>query len=173
LDIGLSTSYIYVPDLCNIKCCGDADKVIRSALMSNESVVPATALAYCQILLDSLIQLHNDRNFLAQDATPWYRKPNLAQLYLFLVPAVMDVEWISGFDGSIMDGLQVVESWDECKSAVTSLCNSGRVDFNRPRGVIPGIMNSIYSLGVLTMMPIVPGSTSATVVACPLLWCRS
>jgi hypothetical protein len=56
----------------------------------------------------------------AQDATPWYSKPNLAHLYLFFVLAAMDVVWISGFDGSIIYGLQAIESSDECKSAVTS-----------------------------------------------------
>lgn len=48
------------------------------------------------------------------DVTPWYKKPNLRRLYLFLVPAAMGVEWTSGFDGSIMNGLQAVDSWDKC-----------------------------------------------------------
>ncbi|KAL0638277.1 hypothetical protein Q9L58_002734 [Maublancomyces gigas] len=46
------------------------------------------------------------------DVTPWYQKPNLRRLYLFLVPAAMGVEWTSGFDGSIMNGLQAVDTWD-------------------------------------------------------------
>lgn len=50
------------------------------------------------------------------DVTPWYRKPNLRRLYLFLVPAAMGVEWTSGFDGSIMNGLQAVDTWDSCMS---------------------------------------------------------
>ncbi|KAI5840770.1 MFS transporter [Morchella snyderi] len=76
------------------------------------------------------------------DHTPWYKKPNLRSLYMFLVPAAMGVEWTSGFDGSIMNGLQAVNTWDSY--------------FNHPRGAILGIMNSIYSLGALSMMPIVP-----------------
>ncbi|RPA91800.1 hypothetical protein L873DRAFT_1838616 [Choiromyces venosus 120613-1] len=72
----------------------------------------------------------------------WYQKPNLQYLYSCLVPAAMDVEWTSGFGGSIMNGLQAVETWDTY--------------FNKPHGAIPGIMNSMYSLGALSMMPIVP-----------------
>ena len=44
----------------------------------------------------------------------WYQKPNLRTLYLCLIPAAMGVEWTSGFDGSIMNGLQSVEAWDSC-----------------------------------------------------------
>lgn len=29
-----------------------------------------------------------------------------------LIPAAMGVEWTSGFDGSIMNGLQSVEAWE-------------------------------------------------------------
>ncbi|KAL7276969.1 hypothetical protein RUND412_000006 [Rhizina undulata] len=81
-------------------------------------------------------------DLLKDDHTPWYKKRNLRTLYFFLVPAAMGVEWTSGFDGSIMNGLQAVQTWDNY--------------FGNPRGAILGIMNSIYSLGALSMMPIVP-----------------
>lgn len=55
------------------------------------------------------------------DITPWYKKPNLRRLYLFLVPAAMGVEWTSGFDGSIMNGLQAVDSWDKCMFSIELL----------------------------------------------------
>lgn len=55
------------------------------------------------------------------DVTPWYKKPNLRRLYLFLVPAAMGVEWTSGFDGSIMNGLQAVDSWDKCMFSIKLL----------------------------------------------------
>lgn len=57
-------------------------------------------------------------DLIKDDVTPWYKKPNLRRLYLFLVPAAMGVEWTSGFDGSIMNGLQAVESWDKCMLSV-------------------------------------------------------
>lgn len=48
------------------------------------------------------------------DTTPWYRKPNLRRLYLFLVPSVLGCEMTSGYDGSILNGLQAVQPWLSC-----------------------------------------------------------
>jgi hypothetical protein len=39
-----------------------------------------------------------------QDKTPWYKKPNLRYMYLFLV--CMGVEMTSGFDSTIINALQ-------------------------------------------------------------------
>lgn len=47
--------------------------------------------------------------------TPWYRKPNLRRLYMFLVPAALGCEMTSGYDGSILNGLQAVGPWLRCK----------------------------------------------------------
>lgn len=49
------------------------------------------------------------------DTTPWYKKPNLRRLYLCLVPAVLGVEMTSGYDGSVLNGLQAVGPWLECE----------------------------------------------------------
>lgn len=49
------------------------------------------------------------------DTTPWYRKPNLRRLYFCLVPAVLGVEMTSGYDGSVLNGLQAVGPWLECE----------------------------------------------------------
>ena len=49
------------------------------------------------------------------DNTPWYQKPNLRRLYFFLVPAVLGVEMTSGYDGSILNGLQAVGPWLNCR----------------------------------------------------------
>ena len=46
---------------------------------------------------------------------PWYKKPNLRLLYLTLVPAALGVEMTSGYDGSVVNGLQAVTHWLECK----------------------------------------------------------
>jgi len=45
------------------------------------------------------------------DTTPWYKKKNLVTLYAFLIPAVLGVEMTSGYDGSILNGLQAVGPW--------------------------------------------------------------
>lgn len=45
---------------------------------------------------------------LAEDQTPWWKKPNLRRLYLFLVPAAIGVEMTSGYDGrSVADDFSV------------------------------------------------------------------
>ena len=47
--------------------------------------------------------------------TPWYKKPNLRRLYLTLVPAALGVEMTSGYDGSVLNGLQAVTHWVACE----------------------------------------------------------
>lgn len=50
---------------------------------------------------------------LAHDTTPWYKKTNLRFLYLCLVPAALGVEMTTGYDGSVLNGLQAVNAWQE------------------------------------------------------------
>jgi len=50
------------------------------------------------------------------DTVKWYQKPNLRFLYMILVPTALGVEWTSGFDSSMMNSLQAVQSWQECMS---------------------------------------------------------
>ena len=52
------------------------------------------------------------------DPKPWYQKPNLRFAYLILIPCGLGVEWTSGFDSSMMNSLQAVESWERCKSHI-------------------------------------------------------
>ncbi|KAL0576590.1 hypothetical protein V5O48_005383 [Marasmius crinis-equi] len=78
----------------------------------------------------------------AQDTTPWYRKPNLRMLYLVLIPTCIGVEMTSGFDSSMMNGLQTVKSFDTF--------------FHSPRSALLGLMSAIYSLGAMVVLPFVP-----------------
>lgn len=78
----------------------------------------------------------------AQDTTPWYKKPNLRLLYLLFFPTCIGVEMTSGFDSSMMNGLQAVDSWDAF--------------FNSPRSVLLGLMSAMYSLGAVIALPFVP-----------------
>lgn len=48
------------------------------------------------------------------DKTPWYKKRNLRFLYLVLVPAALSVEMTTGYDGSVLNGLQAVATWQTC-----------------------------------------------------------
>ncbi|TEB32157.1 hexose transporter [Coprinellus micaceus] len=78
----------------------------------------------------------------ALDTTPWYKKPNLRLLYFLFFPTCIGVEMTSGFDSSMMNGLQAVNSWDTY--------------FNHPRSLILGLMSSMYSLGAVVALPFVP-----------------
>lgn len=49
------------------------------------------------------------------DTLRWYQKRNLRYLYLIMVPTCLGVEWTSGFDSSMMNSLQAVKSWVDCK----------------------------------------------------------
>lgn len=53
-------------------------------------------------------------HLLELDKTPWYRKTNLRRLYMFLVPSALGVEMTSGYDGSVLNGLQSVQPWLDC-----------------------------------------------------------
>lgn len=57
------------------------------------------------------------KRLLKLNTTPWYKKPNLRRLYFFLVPAALGCEMTSGYDGSILNGLQAVTPWLTCKSS--------------------------------------------------------
>lgn len=76
------------------------------------------------------------------DPKKWYQKPNLRFCYLILVPCGLGVEWTSGFDSSMMNSLQAVESWEKY--------------FNYPSSARLGLLNAMYSLGALMAIPFIP-----------------
>uniref|UniRef100_A0A8H8CJF8 Major facilitator superfamily (MFS) profile domain-containing protein n=1 Tax=Psilocybe cubensis TaxID=181762 RepID=A0A8H8CJF8_PSICU len=78
----------------------------------------------------------------ALDVTPWYKKPNLRMLYLIIFPTCIGVEMTSGFDSSMMNGLQAVDSWDNF--------------YNSPRSTLLGVMSAMYSAGAIVALPLVP-----------------
>ncbi|KAF8652265.1 hypothetical protein AX16_004481 [Volvariella volvacea WC 439] len=77
-----------------------------------------------------------------QDKTPWYKKPNLRYLYFILFPTCIGVEMTSGFDSSMMNGLQAVNSW--------------QTFYHHPESSLLGLMSAIYSLGAIVALPLVP-----------------
>ncbi|PLB44157.1 MFS transporter [Aspergillus steynii IBT 23096] len=79
---------------------------------------------------------------LEADTVPWYKKPNLRFLYFCLVPAALGVEMTTGYDGSVLNGLQAVPSW--------------QTYFGSPDGALLGVLNASYNLGGLITLPIVP-----------------
>ncbi|KAI0758217.1 hexose transporter [Fomes fomentarius] len=80
--------------------------------------------------------------FVQDDKVPWYKKSNLRLLYLLMFPTCIGIEMTSGFDSSMMNGLQAVETWDEF--------------FGHPRSTILGLLSALYSLGSMCSLPFVP-----------------
>lgn len=79
--------------------------------------------------------------FIANDKIPWYKKPNLRRLYLFLIPCCLAIEATGGFDASMMNGLQSLKFWQEA--------------FNHPQGSVLGMLSASYSLGAITALPFI------------------
>ncbi|KAE9374970.1 general substrate transporter [Stipitochalara longipes BDJ] len=63
----------------------------------------------------------------------------LARLYAFLVPACLVVCATNGFDGSLLNGLQAVPSW--------------QTTFHHPKGALLGFMSASYPLGAILSTP--------------------
>jgi hypothetical protein len=96
---------------------------------------------------------------IAQDTVPWHKKRNLRNLYLCLVPAVLGVEMTSGYDGSVLNGLQAVERWNICsyyKTESTASKLTNPVDYNHPDGAILGIISAMMNIGSVAGIPFVP-----------------
>ncbi|KAL3457208.1 putative MFS sugar transporter [Aspergillus heterothallicus] len=93
---------------------------------------------------------------IANDKTPWYKKPNLRALYLVLFPACMGIEITSGFDSQIINTVQIVYTWNKYFGDPTG----DMTDAGLPEYLIPselkGFLGSAYSLGAILSLPFVP-----------------
>lgn len=77
-----------------------------------------------------------------QDLVPWYKKPNLRNLYFLLLPVCIGIEITSGFDSQLINSIQIIEPWLNY--------------FDHPSGALSGIIAAIYSLGAICSLPFVP-----------------
>ena len=50
----------------------------------------------------------------AEDKTPWYKKPNLRRMYFILFLCCMGVEMTSGFDSQLINTLQFSQPFNKC-----------------------------------------------------------
>jgi hypothetical protein len=50
-----------------------------------------------------------------EDKVPWYKKPNLRVMYLYLFLCCIGVEMTSGFDSTLINTLQFSSHWNKCK----------------------------------------------------------
>ncbi|EHY52204.1 Lactose permease [Exophiala dermatitidis] len=100
------------------------------------------AIAGHDVAAQDVAEVSEIHHLLAQDTTPWYRKKNLRRLYFCLVPAALGVEMTSGYDGSVLNGLQAVQPWQDY--------------FNTPNGALLGVMTAAFSIGAVVAVPLVP-----------------
>jgi hypothetical protein len=49
-----------------------------------------------------------------EDKVPWYKKPNLRYMYIWLFLCCMGVEMTSGFDSQLINTLQFAQSFHRC-----------------------------------------------------------
>jgi hypothetical protein len=52
-----------------------------------------------------------------EDATPWWKQKNLRKLYL-MMPLLFLGSTTLGYDGSLLNGLQTMPTWQECESGI-------------------------------------------------------
>jgi MFS family permease len=92
-------------------------------------------------------------------AVSWFTDPGLRKLY-FLLATVIMVSATNGFDGSMMNGLQTVDNWENClfpshlsQRSMGILTN--QIDF-KPSPSMRGLLNAIMSVGSMCAIPISP-----------------
>ncbi|KAK8113817.1 uncharacterized protein PG998_001692 [Apiospora kogelbergensis] len=89
---------------------------------------------------------------IAADKTPWYRKPNLRHLYLWLFICCMGVEMTSGFDSQLINALQFSPPFNE-------YFGEGYKDAKQKAAIKPnilGFVNACYQLGSILAVPVAP-----------------
>ncbi|KAN0122810.1 hexose transporter-like protein [Hyaloscypha variabilis] len=89
-----------------------------------------------------------------QDHTPWWKKPNLRKMYVYLFLCAMGVEMTSGFDSTLMGTLQFSATWNKYFDS------AGYKDPKTHKLALEpgllGLVNSCYQLGSLVGIPFVP-----------------
>ena len=50
----------------------------------------------------------------SEDKVPWYKKPNLRVMYIWLFLCCMGVEMTSGFDSQLINTLQFADTFQKC-----------------------------------------------------------
>jgi sugar porter (SP) family MFS transporter len=90
----------------------------------------------------------------AEDKVPWYKKPNLRLMYVWLFFCCMGVEMTSGFDSQLINTLQFSQNFHH-------YLGDGRRDPDNPdkfkiEAGLLGFVNSSYQLGSIFAVPIAP-----------------
>jgi sugar porter (SP) family MFS transporter len=90
----------------------------------------------------------------AEDKVPWYKKPNLRMMYLWLFCCCMGVEMTSGFDSQLIGTLQFSQPFNKYfGNGVMDAKDSKKYSFEPS---MLGFINSCYQLGSIIAVPIAP-----------------
>jgi len=87
-----------------------------------------------------------------EDKVPWYKKPNLRIMYIYLFICCMGVEMTSGFDSQLINTLQFSKPFNK-------YFGNGYVDSNRDPAIkadMLGFISSCYQLGSILAVPVAP-----------------
>ncbi|PNP75756.1 hypothetical protein FNYG_10834 [Fusarium nygamai] len=87
-----------------------------------------------------------------EDKTPWYKKPNLRLMYVWLFFCCMGVEMTSGFDSQLINTLQYSQNFHH-------YLGDGRKNAEGKWAIEPGLLgfvNSSYQLGSIFAVPFAP-----------------
>ncbi|RKL19722.1 hypothetical protein BFJ68_g3201 [Fusarium oxysporum] len=87
-----------------------------------------------------------------EDKTPWYKKPNLRLMYVWLFFCCMGVEMTSGFDSQLINTLQYSQNFHH-------YLGNGRQNAEGKWAIEPGLLgfvNSSYQLGSIFAVPFAP-----------------
>jgi len=88
----------------------------------------------------------------AEDKTPWYKKPNLRLMYIWLFLCCMGVEMTSGFDSQLINTLQFAQTFHK-------YFGDGHKNEDGDWAIEPGMLgfvNSCYQLGSIFAVPFAP-----------------
>ncbi|KAH7021486.1 lactose permease [Microdochium trichocladiopsis] len=88
-----------------------------------------------------------------EDKTPWYKKPNLRVMYVWLFICCMGVEITSGFDSQLLNTLQYSDTFNKYFGEGYINPSTNKADI---RPSLLGFMNACYQLGTILAVPIAP-----------------
>ncbi|KAJ4990539.1 MFS sugar transporter [Stagonosporopsis vannaccii] len=92
----------------------------------------------------------------AEDKVPWYKKPNLRYMYLWLFLCCMGVEMTSGFDSQLIGTLQFSQPFNKYFGDGYQTLNSKKeLQWDIEPGIL-GFISSCYQLGSIIAVPIAP-----------------
>ncbi|KAJ4410773.1 hypothetical protein N0V91_001701 [Didymella pomorum] len=92
----------------------------------------------------------------AEDKVPWYKKPNLRMMYLWLFLCCMGVEMTSGFDSQLIGTLQFSQPFNKYfGDGYQTKDSKGKLQWDIEPGML-GFISSCYQLGSILAVPFAP-----------------